>query len=179
MSFSANQIASMLSDYEADYHTGMDLREIAGEIYRYTSGYPVLVSAICKYINEDLSGGDGFESMEGAWTREGILRAVKAILVDNVPLFESMIRHINEYPEMKKMFQAILFQGSEFAYNPDTKEINLAHMFGYAVDEAGKVRIANRIFETRLYNYFLSEEELTSVIGKVPFSVCGHRIPVL
>lgn len=167
MSFSANQIASMLSDYEADYHTGMDLREIAGEIYRYTSGYPVLVSAICKYIDEDLSGGDGFESMEGAWTREGILRAVKAILVDNVPLFESMIRHINEYPEMKKMFQAILFQGSEFAYNPDTKEINLAHMFGYAVDEAGKVRIANRIFETRLYNYFLSEEELTSVIGNM------------
>ena len=59
------------------------------------------------------------------------------------------------------MFQAILFQGSEFAYNPDTKEINLACMFGYAVDDAGKVRIANRIFETRLYNYFLSEEELT------------------
>lgn len=40
-------------------------------------------------------------------------------------------------------------------------------MFGYAVDEAGKVRIANRIFETRLYNYFLSEEELTSVIGNM------------
>lgn len=151
----------MLTDYETEHQTGMDIREIAKQIDQYTSGYPVLVSAICKYIDEDLSDGENSDSRAQCWTREGILKAVKAILVDNVPLFESMIRHITEYPEMRKMFQAILFQGSEFAYNPDTKEINLACMFGYAVDDAGKVRIANRIFETRLYNYFLSEEELT------------------
>ena len=38
-------------------------------------------------------------------------------------------------------------------------------MFGYAVNKNGKVQIANRIFEMRLYNYFLSEEELSSKIG--------------
>lgn len=167
MRFSPSQIASMLTDYETEHQTGMDIREIAKQIDQYTSGYPVLVSAICKYIDEDLSDGENSDSRAQCWTREGILKAVKAILIDNVPLFESMIRHITEYPEMRKMFQAILFQGSEFAYNPDTKEINLACMFGYAVDNAGKVRIANRIFETRLYNYFLSEEELTSAIGNM------------
>ncbi|MDE6363966.1 MAG: ATP-binding protein [Lachnospiraceae bacterium] len=165
MSFSTDQIAAMLAEYEADYHTGMEIHKMAEEIYQYTSGYPVLVSSICKYIDEDLPEEDGFDDLGKAWTSEGITRAVKAILIDNTPLFGSMIRHLDEYPAMEKMFQAILFEGNIFAYNPDTKEINLACMFGYAVDRGGNVQIANRIFETRLYNYFLSEEELSSAIG--------------
>lgn len=167
MSFSTEQIASMLEEYEADYHTGMDIPGMAEEIYQYTSGYPVLVSSICKYIDEDLPDEDGFDDFGKAWTKEGIAMAVKAILVDNTPLFGSMIRHLDEYPAMKKLFQAILFEGNEFAYNPDIKEINLACMFGYAVERNRKVQIANRIFETRLYNYFLSEEELSSAIGNM------------
>ena len=165
MSFSQGQIASMLQEYEADYHTGMEVQKIAEEIYQYTSGYPVLVSYICKYIDEELYQGEGENHRDSAWSKEGIIKAVKALLVDSIPLFGSMIRHVNEYPEMKKMFQAILFEGSDVVFNPYTKEISLACMFGYAVDSAGKVRIANRIFETCLYNYFLSEEELSSVIG--------------
>ena len=165
MSFSVEQIASMLNEYETEHCTGMDVRSVAEEIYQYTSGYPVLVSSICKYIDEDLTEEHGFEDLGKAWTTEGITRAVKAILADKIPLFESMIRHLDEYPAMKKMFQAILFEGNVFAYNPDTKEINLACMFGYAMDRGGNVHIANRIFETRLYNYFLAEEELSSAIG--------------
>lgn len=66
---------------------------------------------------------------------------------------------------MKQMFQAILFQGKEFSYNPDTKEINLSHMSGYTVNRNKRIQIANRIFEMRLYNCFLSEDELSSGIG--------------
>ena len=46
MSFSKDDIEGMLMDYEKDYHTGMDVLEIAGLIYDYTSGYPFLVSRI-------------------------------------------------------------------------------------------------------------------------------------
>lgn len=164
LSFSSCQIASMLAEYEADHHTGMDVKETAEEIYRYTSGYPVLVSSVCKIVDEKLVGSDEFQSPKQAWTKEGIEEAVKKILQGNTPLFESMIRHLDDHPEMKKMFQAILFQGCDFAYNPDVKEINLACMFGYAIDKNGKVQIANCIFETRLYNYFYSEEELSNAI---------------
>ena len=164
MSFSSKQIAGMLEEYEGDHHTGMDIKAVAEEIYAYTSGYPVLVSSICKYMDEGITDEDEFEDMGKPWTKEGVARAVKKILVTSAPLFESMIRHLDEYPEMKKMFQAILFKGSEFAYNPDTKEISLACMFGYAVNKKGRIQIANRIFETRLYNYFYSEEELSNAI---------------
>lgn len=164
MSFSSHQIATMLKEYEADHQTGMDIQTIAEEIFQYTSGYPVLVSSICKYVDEKIGGTNDSKKSNLTWTQEGIKIAVKKILVDNSPLFESMIRHLNEYPEMKKMFQSILFQGNKFAYNPDTKEINLANMFGYIINNEGTVQIANRIFETRLYNYFYSEEEFSNAI---------------
>ena len=164
MSFSETQIAGMLQEYEDDYHTGMDIQSVAREIYAYTSGYPVLVSAICKYIDEDLPGDEEYDSQEPFWSKQGVAHAVRKILVEDMPLFESMIRHLDDYPEMKRMFQAILFQGREFTYNLNVKEINLACMFGYAIDEKGKVRIANRIFETCLYDCFYSEEELSNAI---------------
>lgn len=166
MSFSSSGIAGMLEEYEMEHQTGMDITAAAEEIYAYTAGYPVLVSSICKYIDEDIPVKE-LDNPSKAWSKGRIEKAVKKILIDNVPLFESMIRHLDTYPSMKQMFHAILFQGSEFAYNPDTKETNLACMFGYAVNREGKLQIANRIFETRLYNYFLSEEELSSTIGNM------------
>ncbi len=47
MNFSAEQITSMLEEYEADYHIEMDTTTVAENIYQYTSGYPFPVSAIC------------------------------------------------------------------------------------------------------------------------------------
>ncbi len=164
MSFSVSQIAGMLKEYEADYHTGMDIQTVAEEIYAYTSGYPVLVSAICKYIDEDLSADEEFDGQDKIWSAEGVEWTVKRLLTKNIMLFESMVRHLDSFPEMKKMFHAILFKGSEFSYNPNTREIDLACMFGYAVEIDGKVRVANRIFETCLYDYFYSEEELSNAI---------------
>ena len=75
-----------------------------------------------------------------------------------------MIRQLSEYPDMKLMLHAILFQGKRISYNIDNPVINLASMFGYVVNKEGSIQVANRIFETRLYNFFLSEEELTNAI---------------
>ena len=54
MGFSAVQIRTMLDAYESDHQTGMDTALVADEIYQYTSGYPYLVSAICKILDEKL-----------------------------------------------------------------------------------------------------------------------------
>ena len=54
MSFSENEIETMLVDYENEHHTGMNISEIAQEIRFYTSGYPYLVSKICLLIENEL-----------------------------------------------------------------------------------------------------------------------------
>ena len=52
-------------------------------------------------------------------------------------------------------------------YNPDDTAIDVALMFGFIKVKNEIIVIANRIFEARLYNYFLTTDE---VIG-------DHRSP--
>lgn len=165
MSFSAAEISSMLWEYESDHHTGMNVEKTAELIYDYTSGYPYLVSAICKLLDEEISGSEGFEETGSVWTAKGVMEAVSRILDERIPLFESMMRQLAEYPDIKRRLYVVLFQGKRIAYNPDNFALNLSEMFGYIVKKNGSVQVANRMFEMRLYSYFLSEEELTSAIG--------------
>ncbi len=167
MSFSAAQIAVMLEEYETDNQTGMNAQEMAEELFAYTSGYPYLVSAICKYLDEEVPDKEDFENSDAVWTKEGIVEAVKILMDEKIPLFDSMMRHISEYPDLKNMLYAILFLGEHVSYNPDNKTIELGCMFGYTVNNRGSVQVANRIFETRLYNLFLSEEELASAMSRM------------
>ena len=162
MGFSAQEIGSMLKEYENDYHTGMNVENIAREIYDYTSGYPYMVSRICKRIAEELDGKGGFAVQGSAWSENGVVDAVKMILNESNTLFDDMRKKIADYPDLKKMLYAILFHGQSFAYNPDNFLIDMGCMFGFIKEENGKVVIANRIFEMRLYNLFLSEEMLNN-----------------
>ena len=84
MSFSREEITGMLLEYEKDYHTGMKIRQMAEMIYDYTSGYPFLVSKLCKFIDEEVSRKDPFHSKEQAWTKDGLCEAVKMILTEKI-----------------------------------------------------------------------------------------------
>lgn len=60
---------------------------------------------------------------------------------------------------MKRKLYSILFGGKKLVYNPDDPAVDIAVMFGFVKNDGGTLRIANRIFETRLYNYFLTTDE--------------------
>ena len=150
MNFSVDDISGMLNEYEQDYQTGMDVVEIAEMIYSYTSGYPYLVSCLCKMIDEDIKG-----ESKTAWSKQDVLTAVKMLLNDKNPLFESLIGKLNEYPGVKNLIYRLLFRGENIGYNPDDSGIDMAEMFGFIKVRNGNVYISNRIFETRLYNMFL------------------------
>lgn len=160
MNFSVEDISGMLNEYEQDCQTGMDVVEIAELIYSYTSGYPYLVSYLCKMIDEDIKG-----ESKTAWSKQDVLTAVKMLLNDKNPLFESLIGKLNEYPGVKNLIYRLLFRGENIGYNPDDSGIDMAEMFGFIKVRNGNVYIANRIFETRLYNMFLmSTDEQTDMI---------------
>ena len=161
MSLSEKGIKGMLQEYEADHHTGMDIAAAAKLIRDYTSGYPFLVSRICQlidiYILKTLSPGE-------AWSRRGIDESVKMILAEDNTLFQSISKNLNNNPALKKSIRSILMEGTRIAWNPDQDDIALLQMHGLIQNDEGLIRISNRIFETRLYNFFLSEEEFKSNI---------------
>ncbi len=166
MSFSVSQIAGMLEEYEADNETGMDNNEVAAEIYQYTSGYPVLVSSICKQLDEKILGTEGFETVQKTWTKQGIERAVSNILRKSSPLFESMTKQLDIYKELRDMIEDIIYRGRKVTFSPEQKSISLGLMFGFLKEESGRVSIANRMFEMCLLNLFMAEESGSDVYAQ-------------
>lgn len=158
MSFSTKDIAGMLSDYEADHHTGMNLAEMSGLLYDYTSGYPFLVSKLCKLLDETIAGSMQFPSKNDAWSAKGFQEAVKLLLNEKNTLFESMLNKLADYPKLKDILCALLFRGTSITYNPDDSLICMALMFGFVKVSGNEIVVANRIFETLLIkkcnNYF-------------------------
>ena len=151
MSLSVSGIRGMLEEYEMDHHTGMDTEGIAKLVYEYTNGYPFLVSRICQLMDESVSTG---------WTRGGVEEAVKLLLSENNTLFQSLTKNLNFYPALKASIRSILMEGTKLAYNPQQDATVQMQMYGLVRNDHNTVRVANRIFETMLYNLFLSEEEL-------------------
>ncbi|MCD8021933.1 MAG: AAA-like domain-containing protein [Lachnospiraceae bacterium] len=180
MSFAAGEIGDMLKEYEADYQTGMDIEEMSKLLYDYTSGYPVMVSTLCKYIDEEIAGSERFPGKKEAWTKEGFLEAVKILTNEPNPLFLSMKRKVEDYPSLRTVLYEVLFAGKPIPYVAMNDSIEIATMFGFVRNENGKAVIFNRIFETVLYDWFMSEEYGTSklydagLIEKNQFVTGGH-----
>lgn len=129
------------------------------------------MSRLCKLIDERI-GGEKEGAKKAAWTEEGFLKAVRMLLIDTNTLFESLIGKLADYPELERMLKELLFLGKPISYNPTNPVISLAVMFGFVKNVDGKVVPANRIFDTLLYNHFLSMDELQpsgmlSIHGKI------------
>jgi len=148
MSFSPAEIKTMLEAYEADYQMGMDVSEIAKEIYQFTSGYPVLVSGICKLIDEKL---------DKEWNVGGVRQAVKLVLKEDSPLFQSLTRNLESNQELSDMVYDVLMIGERWSFTYDDPVVSLGHRYGYFVDASGRVKISNKTFEMRLSMYFVNK----------------------
>lgn len=158
MSLSESGIAKMLEEYDNDHSTGMNISEMAKLIRDYTNGYPFLVSRICQLIDKIVV--DSMGGFKRAWTRDGLDEAIKVLLSESNTLFESLTSKLNNYPELKASLRRILMEGERITYNPLQDSIAQMEMYGFIRNDHNTVRVSNRIFETLLYNYFLSDEEL-------------------
>ena len=147
MSFSAREIETMLVEYENDYHTGMNICEIAAEIRFYTSGYPYLVSRICLLIERDL---------ERNWTLEGVQEAVKLILDENSTLFDDLFKKVEEYSDLQNLLYDLTVDKRTVSYNAHDPVIKFGLMFCFIAKEGSKLAIHNKIFEIAITDYFIS-----------------------
>ena len=155
MTFHPEEIAQMLTDYEADEHTGMDIGAVSEEIYKYTSGYPFLVSKLCKVIDEQL---------DKDWTLSGVQTATKQTILEKNTLFTSLTKNLENYPELKQFIFAISVNGEEVTYDVNNPVMDFATMFSIIkFDARRKVRIHNIIFEEVLNNYFIAEQTINSL----------------
>ncbi len=156
MTFNPQEISTMLVDYENDNHIGFDIKEISEEIYKYTSGYPVLVSGICKEIDENL---------DRDWTKDGVLKAAKSIITTESNLSESMTKNLDTYPKLKAFIRAVIMENFSVPFAPNNQTMKFANMFSIIKKNAvGRVEIHNLIFQQMLINYFVAESQLKTLL---------------
>jgi len=151
MSFNPKDIQTMLIDYLSENDIPLDINMVSQEIYKYTSGYPFLVSYICKIIDEELNKD---------WSLESILKAVKITTTRQYTLSDHLIKNLEIYKELYDLLYSILILGKNEPFNLDNHIIELGSMFGFIKEEneSKKVIISNKIFEIRISNYFISKD---------------------
>lgn len=155
MSLSEEGIRGMLEEYEADHCTGMDCAELAKLLRDYTEGYPFLVSRLCQLMDTVVKTKSG-----NVWNKEGFEEAVKLILSENNTLFQSLTKNLNNNPKLLGYVREVLMEGKRIPYSAQQDDIAQLSQYGFVRNVNNAVRISNRIFETMLYNLFLSDEEL-------------------
>ena len=145
MTFHPEEIAQMLGDYENDVHTGMDIKAISEEIYKYTSGYPFLVSCICKVIDEQY---------DQEWTSESIVKAVKKLVEGGSTLMDDLSKNLENNPEFREFMYSVSVNSESYSFSLLNPMVSMGNMFSYIRNKNGRVVIHNLIFEEALFMYF-------------------------
>lgn len=160
MTFHPEEIAQMLGDYENDEHTGMDIQAISEEIYKYTNGYPFLVSYICKIIDEQFDKN---------WTTESVVRAVKMIVQGGSTLMDDLSKNLEHYPDFREFMFQVAVNSEDYAYTLLNPMVSMGNMFSYIRNRNGRVAIHNLVFEEALYLYYTVDYSIKNSARLSPF----------
>jgi hypothetical protein len=155
MSFSAEEIKTMLKEYVNETNIKMDIELLSKEIRSFTSGYPYLVSRLCKNIDEYL---------DKDWTIDGLTKAIKMTLNEPNTLSDDVIKNIENFGEIKAVVFEILVEGKQVTYNPFAYEKGI--MYGILAEHEGRLVIHNKLFETLLYDYLVAQRDVRKMASR-------------
>jgi len=152
MSFNPAEIEPMLAAYAQAEKVKIDIPEMANQLYYHTSGYPFLVSKLCKTMAEKLVP----KKAERTWTQTDLDEAIRLLLRENNTNFDSLIKNLENNQDLYQLTHRIIIDGENVAFNPDEPIIHLGRMYG-VFKLNGRVKIHNRIYEQRIYNYMTAK----------------------
>jgi hypothetical protein len=153
MEFVPAEIVYMLRQYSEAENVQMDFEAISERLYYYTSGYPFLISKLCKIIAEDLLPQ---KSDQSCWTLDDVEESVQLLLKEEQNTnFDSLIKNLENNEDLYQLVFATLVDGAFIPFNPDEPMIRLGRMYG--IFKAGNpLQIHNRIYEQRIYNFMVA-----------------------
>ncbi len=155
MEFSPTEIAGMLEDYAQDRQIQMDTKVIAERIFYYTSGYPFLVSKMCKEIDETILPTRTDKSV---WTLEEVEDGFKYLVDESytTTIFDDLAKNLENNPELYQTIQDIVFLGMRLPFNITDIVVSLGATYGILDKDEKICKIHNRIFEQRIYMHILT-----------------------
>ena len=168
MNLQAAEIKPMLDDYCKETGVKMNTQSIADCLFYHTSGYPFLVSQLCKTIAEDILP----TKTEKTWTLDDMAESVRQLLKESNTNFDSLIKSLEDNQALYDFVYRIIMDGEVVLFNNDDPLITLGITHGIFKDE-GQIKIHNRVYEQRLYNYMTAK---TTVGLKSAHNFAGHFV---
>jgi hypothetical protein len=155
------EIKPMLDEYAKDRGVEMDTKKIADCLFYYTSGYPFLVSKLCKMFDERYLPEKG----ERAWTEADIETAVQEMLLEHNTNFDTQTKNIENNPELYDYVYRIAVQGESIPFSVYNPTFNYGILYGILVNNNG-LKIHNRIYKELLIDYMTTKTLAHEMRGK-------------
>ena len=155
MNLQPSEIKPMLDEYAADTGVKMDTTAIAKRLFYYTSGYPFLVSKLCKMLDEKTIP----MLKDKEWVDEDIKNAVQQLVREANTNFDTLIKNLENNPELYDFVYQIAVDSESRTFNIHNPMTNFSAMYGILVNKGGKAVVHNRIYNEVLINYMTDKVE--------------------
>lgn len=172
LSFSAKEIESMLADYARDRQVSIDIPFFAEKLFYFTSGYPFLVSLLCKTIDEKIMPA----GQKNKWIPADLEKAFQLILKKDNTNFESLITNLENNLDLYDLVFKLVMNEVEFSFNRLNPLIAKGVLYGILKEDGGKARIHNRVYEQLIYNYMTSKLETSGAINLSEYDTAANYL---
>ena len=160
LAFTPAEIETMLADYCTEQNITMDIPAIAARLHYFTSGYPFLVSRLCALIVESIK-----QATDTSWPLDYVDQAVALILRENNTNFDSLIKNLENNPDLYALVEAILLHDVKMEYSEDNSLIKLGTIHGIFKRNT-TLKIHNLVYQERIYNYLSLNLKIKSLLHK-------------
>ncbi len=167
------EIKPMLDEYCRDKDVTMNTQEIAEQLFYYTSGYPFIVSKLCKMIDEDMLP----EKTVREWTNKDVTIAANQVIRESSKNtnFENVIKTLENNPQLYELVYNMLVIVEPNDFNIYDPIVDLGLIHGIFKNGQG-VRIHNRIYQELIYHYMTSRTKSRLIMGDYTFNL-NFRLP--
>ena len=149
MNLQVSEIKPMLDEYAADKGVKMDTQYMSEQLFYYTSGYPFLVSKLCKMLDETVLP----TKAEKEWTAHDLELSVQQLVTESNTNFDTLIKNLENNKELYGMVYSLAVDNETRSFNIHNPTTNLASLYGILVNRNGSAAIHNRIYREIIVNY--------------------------
>ena len=164
MNFSPAEIQPMLQAYAQDTQIPVDTTPVAERLFYYTSGYPFLVSKLCKIVAEKLLP----TQVQPHWTTAEVDEAAHRLVRESNVNFDELIKNLENNPALYQLALALVINEQDFPFDLNEPVTNLGVIYGIFTNRNG-LAIHNRIYQEVIASY-MSTKLLVQNQGQFPTS---------
>jgi energy-coupling factor transporter ATP-binding protein EcfA2 len=151
MELQPHEIVPMLEDYCQEQNVRMNTEGVAHALFYYTAGYPFLVSALCKIVDEEIMS----KKTERVWTEFDIETAADKLIKAerSTTNFDTLVKNLENSPELYDLIYRLVIEGEYIPYNLHAPVVNFALQHGIVGNSPEGLVIHNRIYREVIANY--------------------------